>query len=84
VEDEAELIEDRPPMLRSKKRLILTTQLMQQLLCPAPVSILSANATSQFDTLTYFVAKLSLGDACGLTSCTRNGLSRVPLINSDL
>ncbi|KAK9926098.1 hypothetical protein M0R45_023350 [Rubus argutus] len=34
VEDESEMIEDGPPMFRSKRRLILTTQLMQQLLRP--------------------------------------------------
>jgi hypothetical protein len=84
VEDEFELIEDGQSMLRSKRRLILTTQLMQQLLCPVPVSILSANAASHYDTLAYFVAKLSLGDACCLNSCTRNGLSHVPMINNNL
>ncbi len=84
MEDEFELIEDGQSMLRSKRRLILTTQLMQQLLCPVPVSILSANAASHYDTLAYFVAKLSLGDACCLNSCTRNGLSHVPMINNNL
>ena len=84
MEDDVEFIEDGQSMLRSKRRLILTTQLMQQLLCPAPVSFLSANAASHYDTMAYFVAKLSLGDACCLNSHTRNGLSRVPLNNNNL
>ncbi|KAM3760971.1 hypothetical protein ACB098_01G232600 [Castanea mollissima] len=84
VEDDAEFIEDGQSMLRSKRRLILTTQLMQQLLCPAPVSFLSAKAASHYDTMAYFVAKLSLGDACCLNSRTRNGLSHVPLNNNNL
>lgn len=84
VEDEAELIEDRHSMPRSKRRLMLTRQLMQQLLCPPPMSILSAKAASEYDILAYFVAKLSLGDACSLTSCTRNGLLRMSLINNNL
>ncbi|KAF5480205.1 hypothetical protein F2P56_000971 [Juglans regia] len=84
AEDQAELIEDWQSMLRPKKRLILTTQIMQQLLCPAPTSILSAKGDSQYDVLGYFVAKLSLGDACSLTSFTSNGLLHIPLINNTL
>ncbi|KAG6656943.1 hypothetical protein CIPAW_04G056400 [Carya illinoinensis] len=84
VEDEAELVEDRLSMFQSKKRLIMTSQLMQQLFCPAPMSILSARAVSQYDTLAYSVAKLSLGDACSLTSCTINRFLDVPLNNNTL
>lgn len=74
VEDEVEMAEDVQPMLRSKRRLILTTQLMQQLLCPAPRSILSADATLHHDSVIYFISRLSLGDACNFTCCTRNDL----------
>lgn len=74
LEDEVELTEDSQPMLRSKRRLVLTTQLMQQLLCPAPKSILSANATSHHDSVIYFISRLALGDACSGTYCTRNDL----------
>ncbi|CBI21222.3 unnamed protein product, partial [Vitis vinifera] len=74
VEYEAEVIEDRQPMVRPKRRLILTTQLMQQLLRPAPRAILSADATSDYDCVVYYIAKLALGDACGLSSCARSDL----------
>lgn len=74
VEYEAEVIEDRQPMVRPKRRLILTTQLMQQLLRPAPRAILSADATSDYDCVVYYIAKLALGDACSLSSCARSDL----------
>uniref|UniRef100_A0A5B6ZF66 Uncharacterized protein n=1 Tax=Davidia involucrata TaxID=16924 RepID=A0A5B6ZF66_DAVIN len=72
VEDESEMIEDVQPMHRPKKRLILTTQLMQQLFRPAPAAILSAEATSDYDMVVYFAARLALGDACSLTFCSRS------------
>ncbi|XP_059670440.1 uncharacterized protein LOC132315979 isoform X2 [Cornus florida] len=68
VEDEAERTEDLQPMLRPKKRLILTTHLMQQMFRPAPAAILSAGGTSNFDAVVYFAARVALGDACSLTS----------------
>ncbi|KAF6171371.1 hypothetical protein GIB67_009512 [Kingdonia uniflora] len=68
AEDEAEVIEDGHQMLRPRRRFVLSTQLMQQILRPAPPAILSTNATSDYDSLTYFHAKLALGDACSLIS----------------
>ncbi|KAL0421951.1 UNVERIFIED_CONTAM: hypothetical protein Slati_3218000 [Sesamum latifolium] len=58
VEHDAELIEDGPLELRSRRRLILTTQLMQQLFQPPPATILSTDAGS----------KVVLGDACRIAS----------------
>ncbi|KAJ7974319.1 putative Dentin sialophosphoprotein-related [Quillaja saponaria] len=85
VEDEMKIIEDGQPMLRSKRRLVLTTQLMQQLFGPPPSSVLSANSSSHYDSMVYSVAKLSLGDACSQTHCSTNdfcmplnGSSRIP------
>lgn len=68
MEDEAEMIEDGPPMPRPRRRLILTTQLMQQLIQSLPGAILSADAASEFESVAYFTAKLALGDACSLIS----------------
>lgn len=81
VKFEAELINDGHPMLRSKRRLILTTQLMQQLLRPAPAAILSADASSDYDSMAYFIAKIALSDACSLTFCPRR---LVPSVNNNL
>ncbi|XP_050376102.1 uncharacterized protein LOC126793583 isoform X2 [Argentina anserina] len=74
VEDESEVIEDGPPVFRSKKRLILTTQLVQQLLRPPPLAVLSEETTSSFESITYFASRLSLGDACTAVSCSRNDI----------
>ncbi|KAL4297861.1 hypothetical protein GQ457_12G006220 [Hibiscus cannabinus] len=68
VEDEPEMIEDWPPVVRSKRRLILTRQLMQQLLCAPPRVFLSADAGKNYETVAYFVARSVLGAACS-TSC---------------
>lgn len=75
VEDEIELIEDGPPVLRSKRRLILTTQLMQQLLRPPQEKVLSSDATSHYESVTYFVARSALGDACSSISCSKSDAS---------
>ncbi|GMI72197.1 hypothetical protein HRI_000889000 [Hibiscus trionum] len=68
VEDEPEMIEDWPPVFRSKRRLTLTRQLMQQLLRAPPRVFLSADASKNYETVAYFVARSVLGDACS-TAC---------------
>ena len=64
------MMEDCSLIPQARKRLILTTQLMQQLLPPVPAPILAAKVTSAHETLTYFLAKSALGDACSLISCS--------------
>ncbi|GAY55950.1 hypothetical protein CUMW_168000 [Citrus unshiu] len=75
VGDETELTEDGPPVLRSKRRLILTTQLMQQLLHPPHAKVLSSDASSHYESVTYFVARSALGDACSTISCSKSDAS---------
>ncbi|GER53096.1 dentin sialophospho protein [Striga asiatica] len=70
VRDDAELNEDGSPLLRSKRRLILTTQLMQQLFRPPPASILSADSSSAHESVTYGASRVALGDACSVVSCS--------------
>lgn len=70
MEDEAEMTEDGPIVPRPRRRLILTTQLMQQLFRSLPSPILSADGSSEVECVTYFTAKLALGDACSLLSCS--------------
>ncbi|KAM7268881.1 hypothetical protein ACFE04_011047 [Oxalis oulophora] len=65
------VLEDLPPLARSKRRIVLTTGLMQLLLNPSPAFI-STNATSNCESLSYFVSRLVLGDACSLTYGTKN------------
>ncbi|KAK8692977.1 hypothetical protein V6N13_070578 [Hibiscus sabdariffa] len=65
VDNEPEMIEDWwPSVLRSKRRLVLTTQIMQQLLYAPPRVFLSADAMKNYESLTYFVTRSVLGDAC--------------------
>ncbi|KAK8710755.1 hypothetical protein V6N13_146067 [Hibiscus sabdariffa] len=66
VEDEPRIIEDWPPVLMSKRRLVLTTQLLQQLFRAPPRVILSADARKNYETLAYFVSRSVLGDACSM------------------
>lgn len=72
VEYGAEMVEEAQPLVRFKRRLVLATQLVQQLFMPPPAAILSADATSNYDSVAYFAAKLALGDACNLASCSRS------------
>ncbi|GAB2289704.1 hypothetical protein Dimus_024012 [Dionaea muscipula] len=69
VEDETDISGEILLGNRSRRRLILTTQLMQQLLRPPPAGILSLDANSNYETVTYFVARLALGDACSMSCC---------------
>ncbi|XVE68292.1 hypothetical protein DITRI_Ditri09bG0055800 [Diplodiscus trichospermus] len=83
VEDEVEILEDMHPMLRSKRRLVVTTQLMQLLFLPPPASILRADAISNYDSVSYFVSRVALGDACGLSCGLRNNM-QLSSNNSDM
>ncbi|WCJ25598.1 dentin sialophosphoprotein-related [Euphorbia peplus] len=83
VEDEVALIEDVRPIRRSKRRLVLTTQLVQQLFHPAPASIFSADAAGNYGIISYFISRLSLGDSCSFVhSSVKDFLA--PLSNSNL
>lgn len=68
---EAVMIEDGQPVLRSKRRLILTTQLLQLLLCPPSFSVLSAEAILHHQSIIQCIARATLGDACSALSFTR-------------
>ncbi|XP_057514937.1 uncharacterized protein LOC130796580 isoform X1 [Actinidia eriantha] len=83
VEDDGEMIEDRQPVLRPKRRLVLTTQSMQQLFCPLPAIVLSADSSSSCETAAYLVARLALGDACSSIPCSGSD-SCVPPDSSNL
>ncbi|KAG7608499.1 hypothetical protein ISN44_As05g007220 [Arabidopsis suecica] len=64
----ATLLEDGPP-IRSKRRLIYTTQLMQQLFRPLPGRVKSLVTSYEF--VAYSAARAALGDACSSTSPDR-------------
>jgi len=58
--------------MKSKRRLVLTTQLMQQLLNPPPAAVLSADVKLHHESVVYSVARLALGDACSSVSWSGN------------
>lgn len=65
-------------MPRPKRRLVLTTQLIQQLLRPPSAAVLFADASLCYESVAYFVSRLALGDACSAISCSGSG-SQTPL-----
>ncbi|CAA0823362.1 Unknown protein [Striga hermonthica] len=60
-------VEEILPVVRAKKRLICTTQHMQQIFQPIPVIILCSDASLNCDSVAYVAARLELGDAWCLT-----------------
>ncbi|XP_023637352.1 uncharacterized protein LOC17883987 [Capsella rubella] len=61
------LLEDSSP-IRSKRRLIYSTQLMQQLFSPPPARVISLVASSDYEFVAYTAARAALGDACSSSS----------------
>ncbi|GER31311.1 dentin sialophospho protein [Striga asiatica] len=61
-------VEELLPVIRAKKRLMSTTQLMQQIFQRTPVIVLCSDASLSSDSVAYVVARLELGDALSLTS----------------
>ncbi|XP_050870897.1 uncharacterized protein LOC127073740 isoform X3 [Lathyrus oleraceus] len=82
VEEDAELVEVLPTM-KSRRRLVLTTQLMQQLLNPPPAEVLSADVKLHHDSVIYSVARSVLGDGCSSVS-VRGSDSPVPATSKNL
>uniref|UniRef100_A0A1D1YB14 Putative FAD-linked oxidoreductase ygaK n=1 Tax=Anthurium amnicola TaxID=1678845 RepID=A0A1D1YB14_9ARAE len=74
VADETAMSEGGLSLSRARRRLTLTTQLMQQLLPAVPRKFLSVDVFSQFDCVTYLVAKMALGDACSGVSSSSDSL----------
>lgn len=72
IDDDGDLIEDTLPIAKPKRRLIVTSLLMQQLLRPPPATILSLDTCSNYESVVYYVARLALGDACNLVSSSRS------------
>ncbi|KAF6165095.1 hypothetical protein GIB67_000679 [Kingdonia uniflora] len=83
VEDVCGKVQDRQPAFQACRRLILTTQLMQQLFRPTLGENFAAEGNSVYETVTYIVAKLSLGEACSLMSCSRSNL-HLPTKNGNM
>lgn len=72
VDDLTEPIEDATPVLRSKRRLIISSRLMQQLMRPPPATTLSVDACASYDVVAYSLSRTALEDACRAVSCASN------------
>ncbi|KAI3987767.1 hypothetical protein MKX01_028501 [Papaver californicum] len=53
----------------------LFEKLMQQLLRPPPPAVFSADATSSYMSVVYFIVKVALEDTCSMIPSTGNDLS---------
>ncbi|GJT91999.1 hypothetical protein Tco_1080844 [Tanacetum coccineum] len=84
LKEEAEEVTGSLWTVRRKRRLSLTTQLMQLLFRPAPAIVLSEDATAHCDTVIFYAAKLSLGDACSLCSASSKNMTSKSSRDQDL
>ncbi|KAL6645110.1 hypothetical protein ACP70R_016718 [Stipagrostis hirtigluma subsp. patula] len=75
--DDTETLEDSPLNYLPRRRLILTTQLIQQLLPAIPATVLRAQAVSAYESATYTLSMLTLRDACSMASSLYNSCSPV-------
>ncbi|EFH53442.1 hypothetical protein ARALYDRAFT_484707 [Arabidopsis lyrata subsp. lyrata] len=63
----SEKVDTNEAISPSKRRLVLSTQLMQQLLQPAPAFVfLGDNAALNYEIVLYFVSRITLADSCSL------------------
>ncbi|CAL9122240.1 unnamed protein product [Musa textilis] len=83
MDDEAETMEDDLLMPQSRRRLMLTAQLMHQLIPAVPAMLFQGEATSAYASVTYSVAKAALSDACSLVSFSESD-SHVLLGNENM
>ncbi|CAE6073217.1 unnamed protein product [Arabidopsis arenosa] len=63
----SEKVDTNEAISPSKRRLVLSTHLMQQLLQPAPAFVFSGNnAALNYKIVLYFMSRLTLADLCSL------------------
>ncbi|XP_020579678.1 uncharacterized protein LOC110024198 isoform X2 [Phalaenopsis equestris] len=74
IEDDTEAMDDVSSIGRPKRRLIFTTQLIQQLFSPVPTKFLFQDSMMSYEKVIYYLAKLTLGEACSLISGSDSGL----------
>ncbi|XP_021770927.1 uncharacterized protein LOC110735094 isoform X1 [Chenopodium quinoa] len=68
--DKDEKYDEMRPALRAKRRLISTTKLIQLVFRPPPSTVLSVDASVEYEIVTYSTTKLALSDACSLANRT--------------
>ncbi|KAI4374525.1 hypothetical protein MLD38_012508 [Melastoma candidum] len=71
VDNESDSIEGKAPLMKPRRRLLLSTQLMQLLLRPSPAAFLRGDAVVNVENVVYCVTRKTLGDACNWISFTK-------------
>ncbi|CAM0871963.1 unnamed protein product [Alopecurus aequalis] len=67
-EDDPESLEDSPLNYLPRKRLIVTTKLIQEVFPAIPARVLRAQTVSAYESATYNIAMVTLGDTCIISS----------------
>uniref|UniRef100_A0ACD5X0R0 Uncharacterized protein n=1 Tax=Avena sativa TaxID=4498 RepID=A0ACD5X0R0_AVESA len=67
-EDDPETLEDSPLNYLPRKRLIMTTRLIQEVFPAIPARVLREQAVSAYESATYSIALVTLGDTCIISS----------------
>ncbi|XP_009630442.1 uncharacterized protein [Nicotiana tomentosiformis] len=75
VEEDIDFTEHGPLRRKVKRRLILTTQLMQQLFRAPSAAFLFSDANSEYESVAYSISRLALGDACSIVSCSNGDIN---------
>lgn len=76
-------MEDDSCFPQSRRRLILTTQLMHQLIPAVPAALLKGEAASTSEDVTFYITKSTLADACSLILTAKSD-SHVHLENENM
>ncbi|VAI08406.1 unnamed protein product [Triticum turgidum subsp. durum] len=74
-EDDPESLEDAPVNYLPRKRLIMTTKLIQEVFPAIPARVLRAQAVSAYESATYNIAMFTLGDTCIISSDNSRALA---------
>ncbi|EMS68616.1 hypothetical protein TRIUR3_10733 [Triticum urartu] len=74
-EDDPESLEDAPVNFLPRKRLIMTTKLIQEVFPAIPARVLRAQAVSAYESATYNIAMFTLGDTCIISSDNSRALA---------
>jgi len=74
-EDDPESLEDALVNYLPRKRLIMTTKLIQEVFPAIPARVLRAQAVSAYESATYNIAMVTLGDTCIISSDNSRALT---------
>ncbi|XP_076891562.1 uncharacterized protein LOC143543010 [Bidens hawaiensis] len=71
-------------IIHLKRRLSLTTHLMQMLFQPLPANVVAEDAITHCDVVAYYGCKLALGGACGLYASAGKNMASKSRSDQDL